>query len=243
MPRYNYSGGPADWAMAQQGRRDDQIRDILNMMMQTKNFNTEQGWKQKNFDYQASQDAANSDIDRRYKEAAISNYAEVPYHKPEQTDEEKLAYLEQEEKIKAKYRPKGGQSSDDLEKEYRKARAEIEKRYSLEEFKATADYQTEVARLRRDPKLRMVDPASPYQNPYEVAVLGAKSAWEKQKESIPQMKQREIDALDIEYGKRSPTPESPDNPDQYGFVIGQKKPDKSGKAWVYMGNNQWSPNK
>ena len=40
MPRYNYSGGPADWASQQQSRRDDQIRTILNLMMTMKQNQT-----------------------------------------------------------------------------------------------------------------------------------------------------------------------------------------------------------
>jgi len=43
MPYYGAGGGPAEWAAMQQQRRDDQIRNILNMMMQFKQYQTERG--------------------------------------------------------------------------------------------------------------------------------------------------------------------------------------------------------
>ena len=51
MPRYGYgSGGPAEYAMFQQGRRDDQIRNILNMMLSIKQAQEERGWKEREWD-------------------------------------------------------------------------------------------------------------------------------------------------------------------------------------------------
>lgn len=109
MPRYYGSGGPADWAQFQQGRRDDQLRDILNTMMALKQYSDESGWKQKAFDYNAQQDELQNARAEALNQAQVANYAEVPAPKP--APEDQLAFdlkkLEAEESIKSKYRDKG----------------------------------------------------------------------------------------------------------------------------------------
>ena len=73
MPRYNYSGGPADWASQQQYRRDDQIRTILNLMMTMKQNQTEQGWKQKEWESGLAADEFNrSQQERRTAASELS---------------------------------------------------------------------------------------------------------------------------------------------------------------------------
>lgn len=46
MPDYN---GPAQWAMNQQNRQDETLRNILNLIMATKQQNVAQDWKQREF--------------------------------------------------------------------------------------------------------------------------------------------------------------------------------------------------
>ena len=73
MPRYNYSGGPADWASQQQNRRDDQVRTILNLMMTMKQNQTEQGWKQKEWESGLAADEFNrSQQERRTAASELS---------------------------------------------------------------------------------------------------------------------------------------------------------------------------
>ena len=72
MPRYGYgSGGPAEYAMFQQGRRDDQIRNILNMMLSIKQAQEERGWKEREWDYTTGQDAWRRGLEEQKASAQI----------------------------------------------------------------------------------------------------------------------------------------------------------------------------
>lgn len=106
MPRYYGSGGgPAEWAQFQQGRRDDQIRNILNMMMMAKEAQTQEAWKNREWEQGRADTAFNQDLDRRQTEAQIAaDEARIKsLNTPGPTLEEVLREFEEKEKIKARY--------------------------------------------------------------------------------------------------------------------------------------------
>jgi hypothetical protein len=122
-------------------------------------------------------------------------------------------------------------------KDYRKAKSEIEKRYSMKDIEIDSNYKAEIARIRRDPKLRAVDEEALGMSPYGVALGSARDSWKQQKELLPKLKQKEIDALDEEYGKKKVAAKTTE-----GTKIHKQAKSSSGKVidvWSSDGGKTW----
>ena len=61
--------GPAQYALAQQERQDQSMRNILNLIMSLKQYKQEEG----RFDYKKQQDAIQNDFERQRTEAYAAN--------------------------------------------------------------------------------------------------------------------------------------------------------------------------
>lgn len=93
MPRYYGSGGPAEWAQFQQGRRDDQLRDILNTMMALKQHSDESGWKQKEWDAGLSDTSFRQGQEERRTTAQENSAASLVSQRGEESDIMKQARI------------------------------------------------------------------------------------------------------------------------------------------------------
>jgi len=60
-----YGGGPADWAAMQQQQRQQQMNNLVQMFMAMKQYQNEQGWKQKEWENQLQQQQWSRPLEER----------------------------------------------------------------------------------------------------------------------------------------------------------------------------------
>ena len=60
-----YGGGPADWAAVQQRQRQQQMNNLVQMFMAMKQYQNEQGWKQKEWENRIGQQAQEKGFEER----------------------------------------------------------------------------------------------------------------------------------------------------------------------------------